>query len=99
MRDIYKTIKEGAWSKMSKWQKAFRIIMWVVAAGLIAWGSTKAFEDAGTIVKAFQENTLNQLLPDGVDLDTGARWGSAEDTKINAINDIFLMYKQRAKKN
>lgn len=40
-----------------------------------------------------------QSLPDGVDLDTGARWGSSEDTKINAINDIFLMYKQRAKKN
>lgn len=40
-----------------------------------------------------------QILPDGVDLDTGARWGSSADTKINAINDIFLMYKQRAKKN
>ena len=40
-----------------------------------------------------------QTLPDGVDLDTGARWGAKEDTKINAINDIFLMYKQRAKKN
>lgn len=38
-------------------------------------------------------------LPDGVDLDTGTRWGSKEDTKINAINDIFLMYKQRAKQN
>jgi hypothetical protein len=38
-------------------------------------------------------------LPDGVDLDTGARWGSSADTKINAINSIFLMYKQRAKKN
>lgn len=38
-------------------------------------------------------------LPDGVDLDTGTRWGSKENTKINAINDIFLMYKQRAKQN
>lgn len=38
-------------------------------------------------------------LPDGVDLDTGARWGSSTDTKINAINSVFLMYKQRAKKN
>lgn len=38
-------------------------------------------------------------LPDGVDLDTGARWGSSADTKINAINSIFLMYKQKAKKN
>lgn len=40
-----------------------------------------------------------QSLPDGVDLDTGARWGASVDTKINAINDIFLIYKQRAKKN
>jgi hypothetical protein len=38
-------------------------------------------------------------LPDGVDLDTGTRWGSSVDTKINAINSVFLMYKQRAKKN
>ena len=65
IRDIKKTISEGAWSKMTKWQKAFRVVMWIVSAGLIAWGSTKAFEDAGTIIKAFQENTLNQLLPDG----------------------------------
>ena len=40
----------------------------------------------------FQEKEY-QLLPDGVDLDTGARWGASEDTKINAINSIFLMYK------
>ena len=40
-----------------------------------------------------------QTLPDGVDLETGARWGSKYDTKINAVNDIFLMYKQRAKRN
>ena len=38
-------------------------------------------------------------LPDGVDLDTGARWGAKEDTKINAVNSIFLLYKQKAKKN
>ena len=40
-----------------------------------------------------------QSLPDGVDLDTGTRWGAKEDTKINAINSVFLMYKQKAKKN
>lgn len=40
-----------------------------------------------------------QMLPVGVDLDTGTRWGSGVDTKINAVNDVFLMYKQRAKKN
>jgi hypothetical protein len=50
-------------------------------------------------VRALVTSEEYQLLPDGVDLDTGARWGSKEDTKINAINDIFLMYKQRAKKN
>lgn len=50
-------------------------------------------------VRALVTSEEYQSLPDGVDLDTGARWGSSEDTKINAINDIFLMYKQRAKKN
>lgn len=50
-------------------------------------------------VRALVSSEEYQSLPDGVDLDTGARWGSKEDTKINAINDIFLMYKQRAKKN
>ena len=50
-------------------------------------------------VRALVTTEEYQSLPDGVDLDTGARWGSSEDTKINAINDIFLMYKQRAKKN
>lgn len=50
-------------------------------------------------VRALVTSEEYQSLPDGVDLDTGARWGSKEDTKINAINDIFLMYKQRAKRN
>lgn len=50
-------------------------------------------------VRALVTSEEYQSLPDGVDLDTGARWGSSVDTKINAINDIFLMYKQRAKKN
>ena len=50
-------------------------------------------------VRALVTSEEYQTLPDGVDLDTGARWGAKEDTKINAINDIFLMYKQRAKKN
>ena len=50
-------------------------------------------------VRALVTSEDYQLLPDGVDIDTGARWGASEDTKINAINDIFLMYKQRAKKN
>lgn len=40
-----------------------------------------------------------ETLPDGVDLDTGARWGSGANTKINAVNDVFLMYKQKAKRN
>jgi hypothetical protein len=77
IRDIKKTITE-TWSKMTKWQKAFRVIMWIVSAGLIAWGSSKAFEDAGTIIKAFQENTLNQLLPDG-----------AVQGAMKIINDIW----------
>ena len=50
-------------------------------------------------VRALVTSEEYQSLPDGIDLDTGARWGSKEDTKINAINDIFLMYKQRAKRN
>lgn len=50
-------------------------------------------------VRALVTTEEYQSLPDGVDLDTGARWGSSEDTKINAINDVFLMYKQKAKKN
>lgn len=50
-------------------------------------------------VRALVTSEEYQSLPDGVDLDTGARWGSKADTKINAINDVFLMYKQRAKKN
>lgn len=50
-------------------------------------------------VRALVTSEEYQSLPDGIDLDTGARWGSREDTKINAINDVFLMYKQRAKKN
>lgn len=50
-------------------------------------------------VRALVTTEEYQSMPDGVDLDTGARWGSSENTKINAINDIFLMYKQRAKKN
>jgi hypothetical protein len=50
-------------------------------------------------VRALVSSEEYQSLPDGVDLDTGVRWGAKEDTKINAVNSIFLMYKQRAKKN
>ena len=50
-------------------------------------------------VRALVTSEDYQSLPDGVDLDTGVRWGTGVDTKINAINDVFLMYKQRAKKN
>ena len=50
-------------------------------------------------VRALVSSEEYQTLPDGVDLDTGVRWGAKEDTKINAVNSVFLMYKQRAKKN
>jgi hypothetical protein len=50
-------------------------------------------------IRALVTSEDYQTLPDGVDLDTGTRWGASEDTKINAINSVFLMYKQRAKKN
>ena len=78
IKDIKDTFSNGNWKKLSKWMKAIRILMWILAIWCIAWGSSKAFEDAGTIIKAFQENTVSQLVPD-----------SAVQGAMKLINNIW----------
>lgn len=78
IKDIKDTFSNGNWKKLSKWMKAIRILMWILAIWCIAWGSSKAFEDAGTIIKAFQENAVNRLVPD-----------SAVQFAMKIINDIW----------
>lgn len=64
IKDIKDTFSNGNWKKLSKWMKAIRILMWILAIWCIAWGTSKGIEDASTIIKAFQENTVSQLVPD-----------------------------------